>query len=69
MRFMRISTARTRAISPTPKHSPGDKDFFHADLSNFKNLIEDLNHITLEQVMAFASWFMGDMVNCLPSIL
>jgi hypothetical protein len=29
-------------------------------LSNFENLIEDFNHITLEQVMAFASWFMGD---------
>jgi hypothetical protein len=60
MRFMHIPTARTGAISPTPKHSPGGKDICHADLSNFKNLSEDFNHITLEQVMAFASWFMGD---------
>jgi hypothetical protein len=57
---MRIPTAGTGAISPTPKCSPGGKDIFHADLSNFKNLIEDFNHITLEQVMAFASLFMGD---------
>jgi hypothetical protein len=57
MRFMHIPTVGTGAISPTPKRSPGGKDIFHADLSNFKNLIEDFNHITLEQVMAFASWF------------
>jgi hypothetical protein len=60
MRFMRIPTAWTGAISPNLKLSPGGKDIYHADLSNFKNLIEDFNHITLEQVMAFASWFMGD---------
>jgi hypothetical protein len=60
MRFMLIPTAGTGAISHTPKCSPGSKDIFHADLSNSKNLIEDFNHITLEQVMAFASWFMGD---------
>jgi hypothetical protein len=70
MRFMRIPTAGTRAFSSTPKRSPGGKDIFHANLSNFKNLIEDFNHITLEQVMAFASWFMGvTMVNCLSSVL
>jgi hypothetical protein len=55
MRFMRIPTAWTGAISPNLKLSPGGKDIYHADLSNFKNLIEDFNHITLEQVMAFAS--------------
>jgi hypothetical protein len=55
MRFMRIPTASTGAIFLTPKCSPGAKDIFHADLSNFKNLIEDFNHITLEQVMAFTS--------------
>jgi hypothetical protein len=70
MRFMHIPTAGTRAISPTSKCSPGGKNIFHANLSNFKNLIEDFNHITLEQVMAFASWFMGvTMVNCLSSVL
>jgi hypothetical protein len=58
MRFMHIPTDRTGAISPTLKCSSGSKDIFHANLSNFKNLIEDFNHITLEQVMAFASWFM-----------
>jgi hypothetical protein len=31
-----------------------------ADLVDFKNIIEDFQHITLEQMMAFASWFMGD---------
>jgi hypothetical protein len=55
MRFMHIPTIGTGAISPIPKRSPGSKDIFHANLSNFKNLIEDFNHITLEQVMAFAS--------------
>ncbi len=60
MCFIHIPTARTGAISPTPKCSPGGKDIFHVDLSNFKKLIEDFNHITLEQVMAFASWFMGN---------
>jgi hypothetical protein len=60
MCFMRIPTAGTGAISPNSKCSPGGKDIFHADLSNFENLVEDFNHITLEQVMAFASWFMGD---------
>jgi hypothetical protein len=29
------------------------------DLADFKSLIEDFQHITLKQVMAFASWFMG----------
>ncbi len=53
-------TAGTGAISPTPKCSPGGKDIFHADPPNFKNLIEDFNHITLEQATAFDSWFMGD---------
>jgi hypothetical protein len=60
MCFMRIPTNRTGSISPTPKLSPVGKDIFHANLSNFKNLIKDFNRIALEQVMAFASWFMGD---------
>jgi hypothetical protein len=60
MCFKRVPTAGTGAIATTPKHSPSSKDLYQANLSNFKNSIEDFNHITLEQVMAFTSWFMGD---------
>ena len=28
---------------------------------NFKNLIEDFNHLSIEEVMAFTLWFMGDL--------
>jgi hypothetical protein len=62
MHFMCIPTAGTGVISPDSKCSPGGKDIFNTDLSNFKNPIENFNHITRAQVMAFASWFMGD--NC-----
>jgi hypothetical protein len=46
-------------IYATPACSPGNKDIYLADLANFKNLIEDFQHITLKQVMAFVPWFMG----------
>jgi hypothetical protein len=55
MHFMCIPTAGTGAIATNLKLSPSGKDLYQADLSNFKNLIEDFNHITLEQVMALAS--------------
>ena len=40
--------------------SPGRKEIYSTDLKDLKNLIEDFQHITLEQVMGYASWFMGD---------
>jgi hypothetical protein len=60
MRFMRVPTNGTGSPRAFSNRSPGGKDIYSADLSDFKNLIEDFQHITLEQVMAFASWFMGD---------
>jgi hypothetical protein len=71
MHFMRIPTSITGTISTNLARSPGNKEIYLADLMEFKNLIEDFQHITLEQVMAFVSWFMGDkgqlMTLCHPS--
>jgi hypothetical protein len=60
MRFMGIPTSGTRSIAALLARTPGGKDIYSADFSDFKNLIKDFQHITLKQVMAFASWFMGD---------
>ena len=60
MRFMRVPTNGTGSPRAFASRTPGGKEIYAADLSDFKNLIEDFQHITLEQVMAFASWFMGD---------
>jgi hypothetical protein len=57
---MRIPTSGTGRISTNPGRSPDNKEIYSADLTDFKNLIEDFQHITLKQVIAFASWFMGD---------
>jgi hypothetical protein len=59
MQFMGIPTSGTGMVNATPARSPGNKDIYLADLADFKNLIEDFQHITLEQVMAYASWFMS----------
>ncbi len=71
MHFMRIPISGTGTIYATPACSPGNKNIYSADLADFKNLIEDFQHIILEQVMAFASWFMGGkgqlMTLCYPS--
>ncbi len=48
MCFMCVPTAGTGVTATTTKCSPSDKDLYQADLSNFKNLIEEFNHITLE---------------------
>jgi hypothetical protein len=45
----------TGTVNATLARSPGNKDIYLADLDNFKNHIEDFQHITLKQVMAFAS--------------
>ncbi len=68
---MRILTSGTGMIYATLARSPGNKKIYSADLADFKNLIKDFQHITLKQVMVFASWFMGDkgqlMTLCHPS--
>jgi hypothetical protein len=55
MHFMRIPTFGTGTIYATPACSPGNKEIYLADLADFKNLIKDFQHITIEQVVAFAS--------------
>jgi len=40
---------------------PSGRETYNTTLSMFKNLIEDFNLLTLEDVMAFASCFMGDL--------
>jgi hypothetical protein len=59
MQFMRIPTSGTGTVNAALACSPGNKDIYLADLADVKNLVEDFQHITLEQVMAFSSWFMG----------
>ena len=58
---MRIPTKGTGAPGSLPGTTPGGRPVFDANLSNFKNLIEDFNHLSLDQVMAYASWFMLDV--------
>ena len=60
MHFMQIATLGSGAISTNPACSPGNKDIYLPTLATSKNLIKDFHHISLEQVMAFASWFIGD---------
>jgi hypothetical protein len=59
-----------QALHQAPLLTPGGSLVFDADLSDFKNLIEDFNHLSLDQVTAFALWFMGDvnkpLKTCLP---
>jgi hypothetical protein len=67
---MRIPTKGTGAPGSLPGTTPGGHPVFDADLSDFKNLIEDFNHLSLDQVTAYALWFMGDvnkpLKTCLP---
>ena len=69
--YMRIPTKGTGAPGYSPGTTPGGCPVFDADLSNFKYLIKDFNHLSLDQVMAFTSWFMGDvnkpLKTCIPS--
>jgi hypothetical protein len=55
MHLMCIPTSGTDWISLNPACIPGNKDIYSANLHDFKNLIKDFHHISLEQVMAFAS--------------
>ena len=61
MRFMRIPLHGDGVAGSIPNKTPSGRETYTATLSMFKNLIEDFNHWTLEDVMAFASWFMGDL--------
>ena len=60
MRFVGILTSGTGAILTNSVRSIGNKEIYSADLRDFKNLIEDFQHISLEQVMAYTSWFMSN---------
>jgi hypothetical protein len=71
MCYMRIPTKGLGTPSMTHGSTPGGHPIFSADLSNFKILIKEFNHLTLDQVTAFAFWFMGDLKEplktCLPT--
>jgi len=61
MRFMCIPIIGDGTAGTTPNRTPSGRETYNANLSVFKNLIEDFKHLTLDDVMAFASWFMGDL--------
>jgi hypothetical protein len=61
MRFMRIPLHGDGIAGSIPNKTPSGRETYNATLSTFKNLIEDFNHLTLEDVMAFPSWFMGNL--------
>jgi hypothetical protein len=61
MRFMRIPIIGDGITGTTPNRTPSGRETYNVNLSVFKNLIEDFNHLTLDDVMAFASWFKGDL--------
>ena len=61
MRFTRIPLHGDGVTGSIPNKTPSGRERYNATLSMFKNLIEDFNHLTLDDVMAFASWFMGDL--------
>ena len=60
MGHVNIPTAGTGMVHATSATTPAGNPKYNADLSDFKNLVDNFSHITLEQVMAFESWFMGD---------
>ena len=60
MCFMRIPIIGDGTAGTTPNRTPSGRKTYNATLSVFKNLIKDFNHLTLDDVMAFASWFMGN---------
>ncbi len=58
---MRIPIIGDGTAGTTPNRTPSGREIYNATLSVFKNHIEDFDHLTLNDVMAFASWFMGDL--------
>jgi hypothetical protein len=61
MRFMRIPIIGDGTVGTTPNRTPSGRETYNATLSVFKNLIKYFNHLTLDDVMAFAFWFMGNL--------
>ena len=59
--FMRIPFVGDGIAGSTPNKTPSGRETYNTTLSVFKNLIKDFNYLSLEDVMAFASWFMGDL--------
>jgi hypothetical protein len=67
--YMRSPTKGTGAPGSLPGTTPGERPVFDADLSDFKNLIKVFNHLSLDQVTAHASWFMGNVNEPLKTCL
>jgi len=65
MRYMNIPTSGTGLVAAVSGATPGGQPRYSADLGDSKNLLEEYKHITIEQVMAFTSWFMGDEAQAL----
>ena len=59
-RYLRIPVDGTGAINATPTVLSGGRKVHNVDFLDFKDLLEDYQHITLDQVKAFVSWFMGE---------
>ena len=61
MPFMRIPLIGDGVAGTLPNKTPSGRNRYKVALSMFKNLVEDFNHLSLKDAMAFASWFMGDL--------
>ena len=61
MRFMRIPLHGDGVAGSIPNKTHSGHEPYKPTLSMFKNLVKDFNHLTLEDVMAFASWFMSNL--------
>ena len=60
-RFLRIPVEGDGTIDANPKMSPSGKTaVMNVAFTEHKHLLEEYQHITLDQVMAFVAWFMGD---------
>ena len=59
-RFLRIPVEGTGAIAANPTITPGGRKVFNVDFTEYKELLEEYQHISLDQIKDFVSWFMGD---------
>ena len=59
-RFLRIPVEGTGTIAGTPTITSGGRKVFNVDFTEYKELLEEYQHISLDQIKAFVSWFMGD---------
>ena len=61
-----IPTSGDGAIYAEAKIGPdGVTSIFNVNLGDFKNLVDDFHHLTMDQVMAYVAWFMGDATQTL----